>query len=200
MYETHGTECHFFHTPDSFLRKVARGIPVIGTAVGLVDALQGGVSQGCGGGMVLRNGRCVPTGPPAGPPRFTGSNAGQGLGGGTTTIVPLPNIDRAVISPAERSLMATAVMGQWGAALVPEQVGTVRRGDGSVGALLRCIRGMVLGTDDLCYNKPLANGKRKWPRPTAPFLSGGDVKCIRKSIRLRKSKSNKRLLRELGMG
>lgn len=105
-----------------------------------------------------------------------------------------PGPDRGREAPGE------AVMGQWGAALMPQVVGTVERNDGSQGPLLRCLRGMVLGTDSLCYNKPFANTKRKWPRGTRPFLTGGDVKCLRTTNRLRKSKSSKKLLRELGMG
>jgi len=196
MYETHGTECFFVHKR------------IIGAVGGLISggplgALSGFVSGGGGGstaaagcreGFVMSGGRCVPR-----TQVFTGIDRGLGFG------APRPGVTAAVQrflpgGATGRFDAGAAVMGQWGAALEPQVVGSVQRDDGSTGPLLRCLRGMVLGTDDLCYNKPLANGKRKWPRPTPPFLSGGDVKCLRKSIRLRKSKSSKKLLRELGMG
>jgi len=203
MYETHGTECHFIHKR------------LIGAAVGLVTGgpggaiggfLQGGGSAGaagggCGGGLVSDGrGGCVQVSRQIGL-----SGRGGGLGASITRGRDRPGAIAAVQQFLPGGATGTfaagaAVMGQWGAALEPAVVGEVQRADGSTGPLLRCLRGMVLGTDDLCYNKPLANGKRKWPRPTPPFLSGGDVKCIRRSIRLRKSKSSKKLLRELGMG
>jgi len=202
MYETHGTACNFVHkriigaVTGGAGALFSGGNPLAGAVRGFAG---GGSSRGapkaCGGGMVSDGrGGCVRA-----LPRFTGSDRGSGLGGSAFIVDPSAAFPggRPLFSPAGGGV---AVMGQWGAALEPEVVGSVARADGSVGAILRCIRGMVLGTDDLCYNKPLANGKRKWPRPTPPFLSGGDVKCLRRSIRLRKSKSSKKLLRELGMG
>lgn len=64
-----------------------------------------------------------------------------------------------------------------------------------------CPAGMILGQDNLCYRKgSIPMNLRKWKPGTKPFLSGGDVKCLRRANRLRKSKGSKRLLRELGMG
>jgi len=207
MYELHGTQCHFVHK---------RIIGAVGGFIGggfggAIGGFLGGggspgprtLAEGCPTGLEMIGGKCV---------RVGGGGLGlSGRGGGFGA--PLAQIPQAPrpgpVAAVQRFLpggstgrfdAGVAVMGQWGAALEPEVVGSVERSDGTVGPLLRCIRGMVLGTDSLCYNKPLANGKRKWPRPTPPFLSGGDVKCLRKSIRLRKSKSSKKLLRELGMG
>jgi len=149
------------------------------------------------------NGRCV-----SAAPRFTGAGGGEGLGSPGRDLAPVPQrpapgpiaaIQRFLPGGATGLVPAgEAVMGQWGAALEPEVVGSIERRDGSVGQILRCIRGMVLGTDDLCYNKPLANTKRKWPKPTPPFLSGGDVRCLRRASTLKRSKGSKKLLRELG--
>jgi len=94
-----------------------------------------------------------------------------------------------------------AVMGAFGIpAVVPAQVGTIQRKDGSVGPILRCPNKTVLGADNLCYMKGSVGRFRKWPRGTRPFLTGGDVKCLRRANTLRRSKGSKRLLRELGMG
>lgn len=95
-----------------------------------------------------------------------------------------------------------AVLGAWGIpALVPAQVGTITRNDGSSGPIYRCPRRMVLGEDNLCYRKgSIPNARRKHPRGTRPFLTGGDRKCLMRAARLKKSKANKRLLRQLGLG
>jgi len=47
---------------------------------------------------------------------------------------------------------------------------------------LRCPRGMVLGTDDLCYPKGVLSSRnlhRKWRRPPRPTISAGDARAIR---------------------
>jgi len=96
-----------------------------------------------------------------------------------------------------------AVIGGFGRpALVPRVVGAIERADGSVGQILRCPPGAVLAIDDLCYTKGTKGlaANRKWPPGTAPFLTGGDVKCLRRADSLRKSKANRKLLRGLGMG
>ncbi len=204
MYEPHGTDSGFVHKR---LLGAVGGF-LTGGPLGAIGGFASGggsspgprtLPRGCPTGLEMIAGRCV---------RVATTNlglSGRGEGfGAPRSQVPTPGfggfVERLLPGGASGFQPGGAVMGQWGAALEPEVVGQVTRIDGSVGPLLRCIRGMFLGTDDLCYNKPLANNKRKWPRPTPPFLSGGDVKCLRRSIRLRKSKSSKKLLRELGMG
>lgn len=45
----------------------------------------------------------------------------------------------------------------------------------------RCPPGAVLGKDNLCYAKgSITNAERKWPKPTRPLLSAGDMKTLRK--------------------
>lgn len=70
-----------------------------------------------------------------------------------------------VVRPGE------AVRGLYGAALEPQFEQSTTR---------RCIRGMVLGKDGLCYNKrQIRNADRQWPRGTPPLLTGGERKAIR---------------------
>lgn len=84
----------------------------------------------------------------------------------------------------------------------PSEVGTITRDDGTVGPILRCPPGMVLAIDDQCYAKGLKGLAqfRKWKPGTRPFLTGGDVKVLRRANTLRRSKGTKRLLKELGLG
>lgn len=101
-------------------------------------------------------------------------------------------------SPVGRAARATtngfgnAVMGQFGAALEPEQFQTLTR---------RCPRGAVLGLDGLCYNRrDLRNTERMWPRGTAPLLTGGDMRCIRIAARAGTKLTRKtKQLRAMGM-
>lgn len=63
-----------------------------------------------------------------------------------------------------------AVVGQYGAALVPGS----RIIDRAV-----CLPGMVLGTDSLCYNSyRFPNRQRMWPRGRKPLLTGGEMRAI----------------------
>lgn len=86
--------------------------------------------------------------------------------------------------------------------VLPAQVGTIERKDGVVNPILRCPSKYVLGIDNVCYVKgtPGLSKFRKWPPGTRPFLTGGDVRCLRRANTLRRSKGSKKLLRELGMG
>jgi len=96
-----------------------------------------------------------------------------------------------------------AVIGAFGiAALEPAVVGSITRANGETGPILRCPRGAVLGTDDLCYNKGIKGlyAFRKWKPGTRPFLTGGEVKILRRAATIRSGKSSKRLLKSLGMG
>jgi len=67
-----------------------------------------------------------------------------------------------------------AVVGAFGMpAMVPMEVNR---------PTLVCPRGMVLGTDDLCYPKGVLSSRnlhRKWRRPPRPTISAGDARAIR---------------------
>ena len=193
MYEDHGTALNFVH------RRIISGLG--GALRGGISAFAGGAFSGggggCGPGMVMtRGGGCSYGNEGLG---LSGRGGGYTNGDGRDKPGRVAAVQKFLPGGATGTYVAgEAVMGQWGAALEPQVVGEVERKDGTTGPILRCIRGMVLGTDDLCYNKPLANGKRKWPRGTPPFLTGGDVKCLRTANRLRSSKHSSKLLKELG--
>ena len=80
-----------------------------------------------------------------------------------------------------------AVVGAFGTpALTPAQVGTRRKADGSVGPILQCPPGAVLGKDDLCYMKgSIPRQFRKWKPAPRPPVSAGDAKAIRRAERAR---------------
>lgn len=87
---------------------------------------------------------------------FTGSPAGRGL-------PPLETVELA-------RPIGDAVMGMHGVALEPGVRQT---------ATLVCLPGMVLGTDDLCYNKAkFPNKQRKHPKGRKPLLTGGELNAI----------------------
>ena len=85
-----------------------------------------------------------------------------------------------------------AVMGQFGAALVPGNVVIDRA---------VCLPGMQLAKDGLCYNKgAITNSQRMWPRGRRPLLTGGDMRAIGIAARAgaKLDRTTKRL-RALGM-
>jgi len=68
-----------------------------------------------------------------------------------------------------------AVMGRYGAALEP--------GSKIIDRAI-CLRGMVLGDDNLCYNRSqITNKERMWPRGRRPLLTGGDMRAISTAAR-----------------
>jgi len=83
----------------------------------------------------------------------------------------LPGID----DRTRRAAPGNAVMGRYGAALEP--------GSQIVDRAV-CLRGMVLGNDDLCYNRSqIKNADRMWPRGRRPLLTGGDMRAISTAAR-----------------
>lgn len=84
------------------------------------------------------------------------------------------------------------VMGQFGAALVPGSR-IIDRADCTFGGT---VRGMVVGSDGLCYNKSqISNKERMWPVGRRPLLTGGDMAAISKAARAagRLERTTKRL-------
>lgn len=75
-----------------------------------------------------------------------------------------------------------AVIGGFGVpAIVPAQVGTRARADGSVGPILQCPRGAILGKDDLCYQKgSIPVSFRKWRPAAKPPMSAADARALRR--------------------
>ncbi len=67
------------------------------------------------------------------------------------------------------------VMGRYGAGEVPGNM-VVNRAV--------CRPGMVLGDDDVCYNRSqISNKERQWPRGRRPLLTGGDMRAISTAAR-----------------
>jgi len=93
---------------------------------------------------------------------------------------------RAMADPGE------AVMGRYGAGMEP----TSRRIRHS-----SCLPGMVLGDDDICYNKgQVPNARRMWPRGRRPLLTGGEMKAISTAARAAKRvQATTKKLQALGM-
>jgi len=85
-----------------------------------------------------------------------------------------------------------AVMGRYGAALVPGS----RIIDRAV-----CLKGMQLGDDGLCYNKSqISNKQRMWPAGRKPLLTGGDMRAISTAARAgRRLEGATKRLQRMGM-
>lgn len=79
-------------------------------------------------------------------------------------------------SPAEISIGgAQAVRGVFGAGFTAEIVGS-RNGN----AIRQCMRGFVLGTDDVCYDKgALDRRNRKWKPARRPIVSAHEARLMR---------------------
>ncbi len=90
-----------------------------------------------------------------------------------------------MISPTTETTAAggVAVMGAFGMpALTPMLVGVIMDHHGVAQPIRRCIPGMVLGKDNLCYEgSSLTRSTRKWPKDKRPPVSVSDAECIRKA-------------------
>lgn len=81
-----------------------------------------------------------------------------------------PGRDTAPLEIGPGTPVGEAIMGRFGAGLLPGS----RIIDRAV-----CLRGMVLGNDEICYNrKQIRNSDRMWPRGRRPLLTGGDMRAI----------------------
>jgi len=157
----------------------------------IIGAISGGLTGGIGGaiGGFAGGGRRRGGQPKA--PSVLGIPGGAFASGRRGGCKP-PNVKnrRGVCAPPGRGFRAgleqllpggsgggaaggAAVMGQYGAAMVPG-VDAVRT--------LDCLPGMVLGLDELCYNKrDISNKERKWPRGTRPLGTPGEMAALRKA-------------------
>lgn len=129
----------------------------IAGAIGITGSTPG--KPACAPGFKMVNGQCVT----------------EGISGAVQRILPGGQTGTMVDSYGE------AVLGAWGKpALVPRQVGTITRNDGSTSPVLRCPRGAVLGIDNLCYQKGSKGLQRKWPAGSRPIISANDAKTLKK--------------------
>ncbi len=85
-----------------------------------------------------------------------------------------------------------AVMGRYGAGMAPDIMQSTRHD---------CLPGMVLGTDDICYNRgDIKNSERKWPKGRRPLLTGGDLNAITRASRAARAiQRTEKRLQKLGM-
>lgn len=118
------------------------------------------ITTGCPTGYELKNGQCVKSG--------VGGYIERTLPGGQTGTLWNGG--------------GQAVIGAFGKpALVPTQVGSQTRMDGTVNAILRCPAKYVLGADDLCYPKgTIPRQYRKWAPRAKPLVSANDAKTLRR--------------------
>ncbi|HIA04392.1 MAG TPA: hypothetical protein EYN66_21285 [Myxococcales bacterium] len=134
--------------------------------IGGVQTVAGWITGATGGGPVAT----MP--PPGCPPGYKLENGvckKLGVIGAIQQIIP--GGQTGTVAPGAQ--IGQAVMGQYGPALVPTELAST---------ISKCITGMVLGKDGLCYNKrDITNKERLWPRGTRPLLSGGDRKTLRKA-------------------
>lgn len=88
--------------------------------------------------------------------------------------------------------MGDAIMGQYGAGLIP--------GSQVIDRAV-CLKGMQLGNDGVCYNKSqITNKQRMWPAGRKPLLSGGDMRAINIAARAGKRlEGTTKRLQKLGM-
>ena len=167
----------------------AAGGPAGGVLGGLGGIFGGGGGGGpqqftgssCPDGFVFRNGRCEVSG-------FRGT-AERFLPGGSTGVLPGP------VGGGE------ATVGAFGLpAMLPAQVGTVVRNNGTVGPILRCGAGMVLGKDDLCYPTQILTGRsrfRKHKKARRAPVTAADAEAIRRAARTKDRV--KRLAKDVGL-
>lgn len=131
---------------------------------------------------------------------FPGS--GRSFNGGSGCTPPLVPDQSGICvfpgSPGDRSTgpSGTAVVKAGGSmvgnGMTPEIRTTTTR---------RCPRGMVLGTDNLCYRKgSIAKRDRKWVPGRKPLLTGGELNAIAKAERAaRKMRTQQKRLQKLGL-
>jgi len=124
-------------------------------------------------------------------PRFETAGFGRGLG--LPCIIPgqrrvaatgkcewflgsQPGIDDPErVALVGRTPIGDTVMGQYGAGELP--------GNHVINRAV-CRRGMLLGTDGVCYNRSqISNKERLWPRGRRPLLTGGDMRAISTAAR-----------------
>jgi len=197
--------------PQTVVPQVTQGQAMPRFNVGSAPTNQGIFSTVVGIGQTIFGGG----GPLAGP--GLGGNRGQGLGGSAPSVPSLSGCAPGFSKNAQGICQAEGFGGVLQRALPFGQTGTQADvfGEAVIGAMgipalvpaqhqhltSHCPPGSILGRDNLCYRKgSIPPTFRKWRPGPKPFLSGGDVKCLRKADRLRKSKGSKRLLRQLGMG
>jgi len=181
VYDLHGTECCLFHKR---LIGAAIGLATGGPGAAVAGFVRGG-SKGAGQGRKFAPDTVIcPPGTvrffgPGPPCKATTAPPPRGIvGTGSGPCPPLMKRDfrgDCVFALGEQVgrddvPVGEAVMGRYGAALVPGNM-VVNRAV--------CLRGMQLGDDGLCYNRgQITNKQRAWPKGRKPLLTGGEMRSI----------------------
>jgi len=162
------------------------GVSAIKSIIGIGQTLfPGGGSQCPPGSLPNASGTCVQS-----------IQVGGSIPGVTQMPIPgfHPQLPEDIVSPSPGfgRPAGEAVLGIYGAALQPAAEMRQHR---------ICIRGMVLGTDGLCYNRGnLSNKERWWPRGRRPLLTGGEMRAIGiASTAAKKLQSAQKRLMTLGL-
>ena len=171
------------------------GGPVAALGAFIVDPRAGGPppTQCPGIGSIrLPDGRCINLGDlgPGGAPAITPGKVVDFVevheltGRKHTHFVgdPVTGTDLVTTTPGAAG---AAVIGMFGmAAMEPAIVGSIQDHHGNLNPVRRCMRGTVLGHDDLCYHK-IPNNLRKWPKKARAPFSAADAKVVRKAAAAR---------------
>jgi len=144
------------------------------------------------GSIRLPNGKCINLGDlgPGGPPAITPGRVVDfkhvhvSTGREHTHFVEdrVPGTDLVTTGGG---IAGAPVIGMFGmAAMEPMIVGSIMDHHGNLNPVRRCMRGTVLGHDDLCYHK-IPNNLRKWPKKARAPFSAADAKVVRKAAAAR---------------
>lgn len=157
------------------LKGIGQGIGgfLSGGPIGAVSAVLGGsrptittsMPSGCPPGFRMVAGKCQPA---------------SGLYSPTTYSTGTPAQPGQTLARGGQ-----AVVGAFGMpAMEPDIVGVVEDRNGVRQPIRRCMAGMVLGKDDLCYPKQVLGRRGKWrkhPAPAKAPVTAEDAKAIRKA-------------------
>lgn len=126
-------------------------------------AIGGFVGSTFGGGGTTTTGRAFrPRGCPPGYEKRNGECLETGVRGTIRRTLPGGR------SGTLEDVMGEPVNGRYGVGVVPSE---------RVTSVLDCPSGMVLGKDNICYER-LRKSERKWPPGRKPLLTGGEMNAI----------------------
>jgi len=177
------------------LAGIIRGIGKVGTGF-----LSGGPIGAIGATAGLFAPGMKPSAPAGCPPGFR-RNPGSGVCEQTGFVGATQRFFPGGQTGTVSDVGGEAVMGAFGLpARVPRQVGSITRNDGTVGPVLRCIAGMVLGKDNLCYPSQVLSPRsrfRKHKRPRKPPVTARDNAAIKRAAGAKERVKN--LAKEVGL-
>jgi len=203
MYDFHGTECNFVHK----------------RIIGAVGGFIGGGPGGAVGGFLGGGGGQIHGFPAGGRTRaqalaqqradaarfsFMGRTVAECPGGTKADARGICQQRERGVIPFIQSLVpggatgfetsggGEVIMGRYGAGMIPIEEQRLHS---------TCLPGMVLGNDDICYNrKDLKNNERLYPKGRRPLLTGGDRNAITRAARAARAiQRTEKQLQKMGM-